>query len=115
MNTHILVALSLVCLALATSVLSLPTGTGEENTLGAEDLSAPVTNELSTGGELNFTENPDEPVVPDDEDMETAEVLVFRPLFRYRHDKVERRRNQARRQRYPEYPYYPYYYYPTRQ
>jgi hypothetical protein len=46
-----------------------------------------------------------------DEDMETAEVIVFRPLFRYkqiqaeRRRRLEERRRNASNQNYANYPY----------
>jgi hypothetical protein len=66
----------------------------------------PSTEVPSTGDEPETTE------VADKDDMETAEIIVFRPLFSYRRVQAERRRrlNQARNQRvyYQNYPYYPY-------
>lgn len=49
--------------------------------------------------------------VSDDEDMETAEVVVFKPLFRYKRIQAERRRRLEERRRIasnPNYANYPY-------
>jgi hypothetical protein len=44
------------------------------------------------------SEAPFEPVASDDADMEVAEILVFRPYFKYWHNCVVRRRNQENHQ-----------------
>jgi hypothetical protein len=102
---------------LATSVSSLPTlSPGESATLASTEVAEPEYIHLSTevpsaGDEPSTTEDADEPVPSDKDDMETAEVVVFRPLFSYKRVEAERRRrlNQARRRPvyYPYYPYYP--------
>lgn len=102
---------------LATSISSLPTlSPGEFASLGSTEVAEPEYIHLSTeipsvGDEPSTTEDADEPVPSDKDDMETAEVVVFRPLFRYKRIEAERRRrlNQARRRPiyYPYYPYYP--------
>ena len=67
---------------------------------------ATTTLEPSDVNEVDY-DDPDEPVYPDDDDMEPAEVLVFRPLFSYRRIQAERRR-KARR--YQNRRYAPYWY-----
>jgi hypothetical protein len=103
---------------LATSIFSLPTLSPSAITsVASTEQAEPEYTHLSTempsdGYEPGTTEDADEPTQSDKEDMETAEVLVFRPLFSYKRVQAERRRklNQARRQAayYPYYPYYPY-------
>jgi hypothetical protein len=101
---------------LATSGFSLPTlSPGENTSVTSAEPADPDYIQLSTelpseGYEPETTEDADKPVPSDKDDMETAEVLVFRPLFSYKRVEAERRRklNQARRQS-PYYPYYPYY------
>jgi hypothetical protein len=103
---------------LATSAFTLPTlPPGETTSLASAEQAEPEYIHLSTevpsvGDEPGSTEDADKPVSSDKDDMETAEVVVFRPLFSYKRVEAERRRrlNQARRQPlyYPYYPYYPY-------
>lgn len=110
MNTYTLVGL--LCLVLASSIFSMPTlSPGDSTSLASTDVAEPEYINLST----ELPSAGDEPGTTEDankEDMETAEVLVFRPLFSYKRVEAERRRklNQARRQSayYPYYPYYPY-------
>jgi hypothetical protein len=94
-----------------TSVFSVPTVSPGASSLGSTELedSAFATEVPSAGNELSTTEDADKPVAPDNDDMETAEVLVFRPLFSYQRVRAARRRRleEARRQR-PYYTYYPY-------
>jgi hypothetical protein len=86
-------------------VLSLPALTQSDGSLPATDnvvgehshtSTAPLSAEL----EPQTTEHAESPEVPD-EDMDTAEVLVFRPLFRYRQIQAERRRRLEERRRNP--------------
>jgi hypothetical protein len=61
--------------------------------------------------EPQATEHEEKREVSDNEDMETAEVIVFRPLFRYKQVQAERRRRLEERRRNannPNYAYYPY-------
>lgn len=95
------------------SVFSLPTALSGGSIIGSAEPEYVSSTEVpSAGNEPDTTEDADKPVVPDDEDMETAEVIVFRPLFSYKRVQAERRRrlNETRRQHanYPYYPYYPY-------
>jgi len=61
--------------------------------------------------EPQATEHEEKREVSDVEDMETAEVIVFRPLFRYKQIQAERRRRLEERRRnaskrnYANYPY----------
>jgi hypothetical protein len=93
------------------SVFSLPTPLPGDTSLGSTEpeYSVSPTEMPSAGNEPDTTEDADKPVVPDNDDMETAEVIVFKPLFRYQRVEAERRRKlkEARRQ-YAYYPYYPY-------
>jgi hypothetical protein len=108
----------LLYLLLATSVFPLPTLLPSEITsIASTEQAEPEYSHLSTelpseGHEPGTTEDAHKPVPSDEDDMETAEVLVFRPLFSYKRVEAERRRKlkQARRQSayYPYYPYYPY-------
>lgn len=106
----------LICLALATSIYSLPAPLPRDASIGSTEQTEPENNDPPTevpsaGNEPDTTEDADKPVVPDNDDMETAEVIVFRPLFKYQRVEAERRRrlDEARRQR-AYYPYYPYRY-----
>lgn len=75
------------------------------------DLSHTSTAAPSEQLELQATEHAEEREVSDDEDMETAEVIVFRPLFRYKQIQAERRRRleeRRRNAREPNYANYPY-------
>ncbi|XP_069682212.1 uncharacterized protein [Periplaneta americana] len=103
MNSYTLVALA--CLVLKNIVLSLPTGTGDDDdiTFNYKNLLEPMYEVLSTEQEVKFTEGSDEPVVSDDDDLEVAEILVFRPYFRYREDKAKRRHYIRQRLYYPYY------------
>ncbi|XP_069682211.1 uncharacterized protein [Periplaneta americana] len=108
---------TLLCLVLVTAALSLPT-----LPVGGESLDnnkqTPTDNTFDGGRnalqeyDLEASEEDlDEPMDADDDDLETAEVLVFRPLFSYRRVQAARRRNQQRnlaRRRALGYPYYPY-------
>jgi hypothetical protein len=63
------------------------------------DLSHTSTAEPSVELEPQATEHAEKREVSDDEDMETAEVVVFRPLFRYKQIQAERRRRLEERRR----------------
>jgi len=95
---------------LATSVLSLPAPTDSGDSLPATDNAVGEHNRTSTAPpsaeelEPQATEQAESPEVSD-EDMETAEVLVFRPLFRYRQIQAERRRRLEERRRKARDPY----------
>jgi hypothetical protein len=111
----------LLCLALATSVLSLPALTHSGGSLLATDHAVREHNHTSAAAapsaelepqatEHTSTAVPSAELKPQaaeyaekpegsDEDMETAEVLVFRPLFRYRQIQAERRRRLEERRR----------------
>jgi hypothetical protein len=75
------------------------------------DLSRTSTAAPSSKLEPLATEHAEKREVSDDEDMEAAEVIVFRPLFRYRKVQAERRRRLEERRRnasnlnYANYPY----------
>jgi hypothetical protein len=90
-------------------VLSLPAPTHSDGSKPATDnavgehghtSTAPLSAEL----EPQTTEHAESTKMPGD-DMETAEVLVFRPLFRYRQIQAERRRRLEERRRNASYPY----------
>ena len=77
----------------------------------ARDPSHTSTAAISVKLEPQTSEHAEKREVSDDEDMETAEVVVFRPLFRYRQIQAERRRRLEERRRNasnPNNPYYPY-------
>lgn len=109
--------ITLLCLALATAALSLPTLPVDGSALDNKEPSPTENNfdadrDTSTEYDLEISEeDPDEPMDADDDDMEAAEVLVFRPLFSYRRVQAERRRKRQRNlawRRELGYPYYPY-------
>jgi len=106
----------LLCLVLATSVLSLPALMQSGGSLPATDHAVRDLSHTSTAApsaklEPQATEHVEKREVSDDEDMETAEVIVFRPLFRYKQVQAERRRRLEERRRNPSnlnYANYPY-------
>lgn len=106
----------LLCLVPATSVFSLPAVLHSGASLTSTDQpvidhSHTSTAAISAEFEPQATEHTEKPEMSDNEDMETAEVLVFRPLFRYTQIQAERRRRlEARRQQAnnPNYANYPY-------
>jgi len=63
------------------------------------DLSHTSTAAPSAKLEPQASEHAEKREVSDNEDMETAEVVVFRPLFRYRQIQAERRRKLQERRR----------------
>ena len=69
----------------------------EENTLTPSLKDESTTVLPDEVNEVDYEEE-DEPVQPDDDDMETAEVIVFRPLFSYRQVQAARRRKAQRNQ-----------------
>jgi hypothetical protein len=119
---------TMMCLLSAASVLSLPTvlpkvdlpNTGVESkdtnepvfpTAGiqSEDtngsLAVPDTTAKSEGTDKPLllmgaveSEDADEPVVLEVDDIEVAEILVFRPSYKYWHNCIERRHKQAHRE-----------------
>jgi hypothetical protein len=105
----------LLCLVLATSVLSLPAMMHNGRSLpstdhAVRDLSHTSTAAPSAKLEPQASEHAENREVSDDENMETAEVIVFRPLFRYRQIQAERRRRLEERRRNasnPNYANYP--------
>jgi hypothetical protein len=106
----------LLCLVLATSVYSLPALVHSGASLTSTDQNVLEHSRTSTAipsveVEPQTTEHAEKEEVPDKEDMETAEVVVFRPLFRYKQVQAERRRRLEARRRQANVPnpaYYPY-------
>lgn len=126
MNLYIVV--TLLCLLRAASVLSLPTmlpegdlpNTGVEPKdtnetvfpnagIQSEDTTEPLAAPNARAGS-EVTDKPvlliaaaeieddDEPVVLEVDDIEVAEILVFRPSYKYWHNCIERRHKQAHRE-----------------
>lgn len=101
MNIYMLVGL--LCLVLARSVLSLPAPVHSGASLTSTEQAVLDHSHTSTAApsaelEPQATKHAEKPEVSDNEDMETAEVVVFRPLFRYKQIEAERRRRlEARR------------------
>jgi hypothetical protein len=119
---------TILCLLSATSVLSLPTvlpkvelpNTGVESKdknepvfpnagIQSEDTNgppvAPDSRAESEGTDKPVllmgaaeSEDEDEPVVLEVDDIEVAEILVFRPSYKYWHNCIERRHKQAHRE-----------------
>jgi hypothetical protein len=79
--------------------------------LAVRDRSHTSTAALSAKLQSQAAEHAEKREVSADEDMETAEVVVFRPLFRYKQIQAERRRRLEERRRNPRnlnYASYPY-------
>lgn len=103
----------MLCLLSAVTVLSLPTvlpkvelpSTGVESKDKNEPVfpNAGIQSEDTNGPQVApdagvGSEDEDEPVVLDVDDIEVAEILVFRPSYKYWHNCIERRHKQAHRE-----------------
>ncbi|PSN45313.1 hypothetical protein C0J52_12465 [Blattella germanica] len=87
MKTYMLAVF--VGIALIVIVEALPLEESPKSTTADITTSAPFE-------DGDYYDEADEPVMPDDDDMEAAEVLVFRPLFSYRRVEAARRRKARR-------------------
>jgi hypothetical protein len=104
---------TLLCLLNAASVLSLPTvlpkgdfpnaGIQSENT--TEPVVVPKARAESEGTDKPVlligaveSDDADEPVVLEVDDIDVAEILVFRPSYKYWHNCIERRHKKAHRE-----------------
>ncbi|KAJ9580791.1 hypothetical protein L9F63_024032 [Diploptera punctata] len=95
MNTTMIAFFGLLLTAV---VFSMPVEESEKlQTVILPESEEPSTLEPPQMNEIDY-EDPDEPLFPDDDDMEVAEVLVFRPMYSYRRVQEARRRKARRNQ-----------------